>query len=64
MLQDDAKLASSAVSIAAASSVAKVAAAAAKIASDVAEQARLMADEVFFFIKKIMFKHSWVKTVF
>ncbi|KAL8196187.1 hypothetical protein R6Q57_025187 [Mikania cordata] len=43
---DEAKLASSAVSIAAASSVAKVAAAAAKIASDVAEQARLMADEV------------------
>ncbi|KAI3756524.1 hypothetical protein L1987_56345 [Smallanthus sonchifolius] len=43
---DEAKLASSAVSIAAASSVAKVAAAAAKIASYVAEQARLMADEV------------------
>lgn len=47
MLSDDeAKLASSAVSIAAASSVAKVAAAAAKIASNVAEQAKLMADEV------------------
>ncbi|XP_071690052.1 uncharacterized protein [Rutidosis leptorrhynchoides] len=44
---DEAKLASSAVTIAAASSVAKVAAAAAKIASNVAEQARLMADEVF-----------------
>lgn len=44
---DEAKLASSAVSIAAASSVAKVAAAAAKIAFNVAEQARLMADEVF-----------------
>nr|GEV65567.1 hypothetical protein [Tanacetum cinerariifolium] len=44
---DEAKLASSAVSIAAAASVAKVAAAAARIASNVAEQARLMADEVF-----------------
>nr|XP_043629576.1 uncharacterized protein LOC122600862 isoform X4 [Erigeron canadensis] len=44
---DEAKLASSAVSIAAASSVAKVAAAAAKIASNVAEQAKLMAEEVF-----------------
>lgn len=43
---DEAKLASSAVSIAAAASVAKVAAYAAKIASNVAEQARLMADEV------------------
>ncbi|KAK1435929.1 hypothetical protein QVD17_01702 [Tagetes erecta] len=39
---DEAKLVSSAVSIAAAASVAKVAAAAAKIASDVAEQARSM----------------------
>ncbi|KAL4565659.1 hypothetical protein LXL04_029762 [Taraxacum kok-saghyz] len=44
---DESKLASSAVSIAAAASVAKVAAAAAKLASNVAEQARLMADEVF-----------------
>ncbi|PWA57180.1 Agenet-like domain-containing protein [Artemisia annua] len=44
---DEAKLASSAVSIAAAASVAKVAAAAARIASNVAEQSRLMADEVF-----------------
>ncbi|KAI3689697.1 hypothetical protein L2E82_47663 [Cichorium intybus] len=43
---DEAKLASSAVSIAAAASVAKVAAFAAKIASNVAEQAKSMADEV------------------
>ncbi|KAI3689695.1 hypothetical protein L2E82_47661 [Cichorium intybus] len=43
---DEAKLASSAVSIAAAASVAKVAALAAKIASNVAEQAKSMADEV------------------
>nr|XP_043612889.1 uncharacterized protein LOC122584881 isoform X2 [Erigeron canadensis] len=40
---DEAKLVSSAVSIAAAASVAKVAAAAAKIASDLADQARSMA---------------------
>ncbi|KAL8244601.1 hypothetical protein R6Q59_010859 [Mikania micrantha] len=43
---DEAKLVSSAVSIAAAASVAKVAATAAKIASDVAEQARLMVNEL------------------
>lgn len=42
----EAKLASAAVSIAAAASVAKAAAAAAKIASNAAEQAKLMADEV------------------
>ncbi|XP_076909636.1 protein SWOLLEN 1-like [Bidens hawaiensis] len=43
---DEAKLVSSAVSLAAAASVAKVAAAAAKIASDVAEQARLMVNSL------------------
>ncbi|KAD4385024.1 hypothetical protein E3N88_25192 [Mikania micrantha] len=43
---DEAKLVSSAVSIAAAASVAKVAATAAKIASDVAEQTRLMVNEL------------------
>ncbi|KAI3821839.1 hypothetical protein L1987_09412 [Smallanthus sonchifolius] len=43
---DKAKLVSSAVSIAAAASVAKVAAAAAKIASDVAEQARSMVNNL------------------
>ncbi|KAI7742706.1 hypothetical protein M8C21_020713 [Ambrosia artemisiifolia] len=43
---DEAKLVSAAVSVAAAASVAKVAAAAAKIASDVAEQARTMANNL------------------
>ncbi|KAI3687222.1 hypothetical protein L1987_80916 [Smallanthus sonchifolius] len=43
---DEAKLVSSAVSIAAAASVAKVAAAAAKIASDVDEQARSMVNDL------------------
>ncbi|KAK9102961.1 hypothetical protein Sjap_020215 [Stephania japonica] len=43
----EAKLASSAVAIAAAASVAKAAAAAARVAADAALQAKLMADEVF-----------------
>ncbi|KAI3828893.1 hypothetical protein L1987_03004 [Smallanthus sonchifolius] len=60
---DEAKLASSAVSIAAASSVAKVAAAAAKIASNVAEQARLMADEVFLSNRKESYDQSSTTSV-
>ncbi|KAJ0945501.1 putative transcription factor interactor and regulator C3H-WRC/GRF family [Helianthus annuus] len=60
---DEAKLASSAVSIAAASSVAKVAAAAAKIASDVAEQARLMADEVFLSNKTDSYNQSGTTSI-
>ncbi|KAK9059229.1 hypothetical protein SSX86_021848 [Deinandra increscens subsp. villosa] len=60
---DEAKLASSAVSIAAASSVAKVAAAAAKIASDVAEQARLMADEVLLSNKTENYDQSSTSTI-